>query len=104
MAYEVTFRPEAEGDLHEIYTYIADNAGLRIAGTYVARIEAACLGLATFPWRGAPRRILHRAFAFWFSSAVQRLPVASRAIACGSLAYSMPDAITAKTISANRRS
>lgn len=58
MAYEVTFRPEAEADLLEIYTYIADNAGLRIAGNYIARIETACLGLATFPWRGAPREDL----------------------------------------------
>ena len=55
MAFEVSFRPEAEADLFDIYTYIADNVGLRIAGNYVTRIEAACMSLATFPERGAPR-------------------------------------------------
>jgi toxin ParE1/3/4 len=58
MVLEVTFRPEAEADLFEIYSYIADKAGLRIAGDYVARIEAACFSLATFPERGALRNDL----------------------------------------------
>lgn len=52
------FRPEAEADLFEIYPYIADKAGLRIAENYVARIEAACLSLSTFPERGAQRNDL----------------------------------------------
>ena len=58
MTLEVTFRPEAEQDLFEIYSYIADKTGLETAGNYVARIEAACLSLATFPWRSAPREDL----------------------------------------------
>lgn len=55
MAFEISFRPEAEADLFEIYEYIADNAGLQTAGNYLARIETACLSLATFAWRGRPR-------------------------------------------------
>ena len=58
MALEVVFRPEAEADLFEIYSYIADRAGLQTAGKYVGRMEAACLSLATFPRRGAPREDL----------------------------------------------
>ena len=58
MELEVSFRPEAEADLFEIYTYIADNAGLPIAEKYLAPVEAACLSLATFPERGAPRNDL----------------------------------------------
>lgn len=53
--YEVTFRPLAEADLFALYSYIASQAGRGVAGAYVDRIEAACLGLATFPERGRRR-------------------------------------------------
>lgn len=55
MAHKVYFRPQAESDLVEIYEYIATQAGLRIAGDFVDRIEAACLQLAMFPERGTRR-------------------------------------------------
>ncbi len=53
--FEVSFRPLAEADLIELYDYIAAEAGHRIAGDYIDRIEAACMGLATFPERGRRR-------------------------------------------------
>lgn len=55
MKYEVSFRPQAEEDLFELYRYIAAEAGVEVAGAYVERIEAACLGLETFPHRGRAR-------------------------------------------------
>jgi toxin ParE1/3/4 len=51
----VTFRPTAETDLFEIYSYIAAEAGMVRAGDYIARIEKACMALATFPKRGTRR-------------------------------------------------
>jgi len=45
----------AEADLVSLYEYIAAHAGLEIAGGYIERIEAACLGLAEFPERGTRR-------------------------------------------------
>ena len=51
----VTFRPQAEADLRELYDFIAEDAGTGIAGAYIERIEAACLGLETFPLRGRAR-------------------------------------------------
>jgi toxin ParE1/3/4 len=53
--YEVSFRPRAEADLFGLYQYIAEEAGTAVAGAYIARIEAACLALATFPERGTRR-------------------------------------------------
>jgi toxin ParE1/3/4 len=53
--YEVTFRPHAETDLFALYSYIAKEAGLAVAGAYIDRIEVACLSLATFPNRGRRR-------------------------------------------------
>jgi toxin ParE1/3/4 len=55
MKYEVVFLAEAEGDLNNLFDYIADQSGAVRAQTYVARIEAACSKLASFPNRGAPR-------------------------------------------------
>ncbi len=43
MARKVYFRPQAEADLFALYEYIADKAGVAIAGNYIDRIEAACL-------------------------------------------------------------
>jgi toxin ParE1/3/4 len=57
--YEVSFRPRAEADLFGLYQYIAEEAGTAVAGAYIARIEATCLTLATFPERGTRRDDLH---------------------------------------------
>jgi toxin ParE1/3/4 len=53
--FDVSFRPQAEADLHAIYRYIAEAAGAGVAGTYIDRIETTCMSLGTFPKRGAPR-------------------------------------------------
>ena len=42
---KVTFRPQAETDLFELYRYIAEDAGHEVAGRYIDRIEATCLAL-----------------------------------------------------------
>jgi toxin ParE1/3/4 len=55
MALKVIFRPQAEADLQALYGYIAEASGLDIAGGYIARIEIACMSLATFPNRGTKR-------------------------------------------------
>jgi toxin ParE1/3/4 len=41
---EVVFSPEAQGDLLELYDYIADNSNAARAIGYIARIETYCLG------------------------------------------------------------
>jgi toxin ParE1/3/4 len=53
--YEVRFRPGAEADLAALYDYIRVAAGPRVASEYLARIEATCLALETFPERGTRR-------------------------------------------------
>lgn len=58
MIYRVVFRPEAEADLLNLYSYIAAEAGREVAGRYVDRIEAACLALERFPKRGTSRNDL----------------------------------------------
>lgn len=55
MKHKVSFRPQAEDDLFELYHYIAEDSGLAVAGDYIERIEAACLALETFPLRGRAR-------------------------------------------------
>jgi toxin ParE1/3/4 len=55
VTFSVSFRPEAESDLFNLYDYIAEEAGPAIAGGYIDRIEAACMALATFPERGTDR-------------------------------------------------
>lgn len=55
MTHKVSFRPQAEDDLFELYRYIAEDSGLAIAVGYIDRIEAACLGLENFPLRGQAR-------------------------------------------------
>ncbi len=55
MRHRVRFAPEARDDLLALYDYLADAAGAARAMAYLARIERACLGLADFPLRGAPR-------------------------------------------------
>ena len=58
--YEVSFRPQAEADLFDLYRYIARESGTAVAGAYIDRIETACLALETFPERGT-RREFNRA-------------------------------------------
>lgn len=55
MTHKVSFRPEAEADLFALYRYISDRSGTVRGGDYIARIEAACVALATFPQRGTKR-------------------------------------------------
>jgi toxin ParE1/3/4 len=55
VTHRVLFRPNAEHDLLDLYAHIAADAGLARAGTFIDRIEAACLGLERFPERGNPR-------------------------------------------------
>lgn len=55
MVRKVRFRASAEADLFALHDYIAKAAGLRIAGDYIGRIEAACMQLETFPERGTKR-------------------------------------------------
>ena len=57
---EVSFRPLAEADLFGLYRHIAGEAGLEVAGTYIDRIEAACLALRNFPERGTRRDDIRR--------------------------------------------
>jgi toxin ParE1/3/4 len=59
-AYKIVFRPMAEDDLLGLYDYIAEQAGRKIAGDYIARIEAACLSLQNAPLRGTPRDDIKR--------------------------------------------
>lgn len=55
MAHKVRFRPKAQADLFALYDYIAEQSGPLRAGAYIARIEKACMGLATLPRRGTRR-------------------------------------------------
>jgi toxin ParE1/3/4 len=45
----------AEDDLLRLYDYIAERAGRKIAGDYIARLESACMSLRNAPVRGAAR-------------------------------------------------
>lgn len=53
--YEISFRPEAEADLADLYDYVAESGGRAVAQRYIERIESARLGLSTFPERGTRR-------------------------------------------------
>jgi toxin ParE1/3/4 len=55
VAVEVRFRPGARTDLFDLYTYIAAQSGRERAGSYIERIEAACMRLTHFPARGTRR-------------------------------------------------
>jgi toxin ParE1/3/4 len=55
VALEVFFRPQAEADLLALYRYIAEASGLVNAGSYIDRIEVACMSVGTFPNRGTRR-------------------------------------------------
>ena len=53
--YHVRFADEAIADLAGIFEYLLPVAGETIARDFVGRLEAACLGLATFAERGSVR-------------------------------------------------
>lgn len=55
MAHRIVFAPEAQADLLDLYDYIAEQGSPERAMAYIARIEALCRGLATFPERGTRR-------------------------------------------------
>jgi toxin ParE1/3/4 len=51
----VVFTPRAERQIGALYDYIADADGEVRADKFVGRIVEFCLGLVTFPGRGAAR-------------------------------------------------
>jgi toxin ParE1/3/4 len=55
VTFRVSFRPQAEDDLFELYRWIAERTGLHTAGDYVDRIQATCMALETAPERGTRR-------------------------------------------------
>lgn len=55
MNYKVGFAPAATADLEDLFDYIVQNAGERIARAYVEQIYSYCLDFSTFPYRGRAR-------------------------------------------------
>lgn len=53
--YNVTWRPQARGDLLALYEWIADQADPDTAYEYVSKIEAHAAALCTYPERGTAR-------------------------------------------------
>jgi plasmid stabilization system protein ParE len=53
--YTVVFTPEAEGQLAELYRYIADKASANSALRYTNAIVDFCAAMKTFPRRGVAR-------------------------------------------------
>jgi plasmid stabilization system protein ParE len=52
MRYRVVFDPAANGDLAELYDYIAPKAGRAIARRYINELVGHCAAFETFPARG----------------------------------------------------
>lgn len=52
MTLEVRFTAQAERDLDEIYTYIAEHDGIARAERALQALEERCLAIAQFPERG----------------------------------------------------
>ncbi|WP_028464218.1 type II toxin-antitoxin system RelE/ParE family toxin [Nesterenkonia alba] len=50
--YRVVILPEAEDQLYELYTYIADRADEKIAADFIERIKEFCDQLEVLPRRG----------------------------------------------------
>jgi toxin ParE1/3/4 len=55
---KVVFTAEAQGDLLELYDYIAAHGSPGRAMAYIERIERACMSLRTIPERGTLREDL----------------------------------------------
>jgi toxin ParE1/3/4 len=53
--HRVVFAPEAERQLIELYTHIAESASIRIADEYTEAIVQHCESLKTMPVRGTSR-------------------------------------------------
>jgi plasmid stabilization system protein ParE len=51
----VVFAESARADLDDIFTWIADHAGRKVALAYTARIERFCHKMIPFPQRGTAR-------------------------------------------------
>ncbi len=54
-AYTVFFTPRAEGQLENLYAYIAQHSSVARAESFVGAVVADCLSLSTFPERGTKR-------------------------------------------------
>jgi toxin ParE1/3/4 len=54
----VVFTPEAQGDLFDLYDYIAVRSSPARAMRYIKRIEKTCISLETLPERGTRREDL----------------------------------------------
>lgn len=55
MRRKVVFSPEARDDLFRLYEHIAERGAPNAALAYISRLEARCVGLATFPEQGVLR-------------------------------------------------
>ena len=55
MSFTVVFTPEAEGQLVELYRYIAAAGSAEVAAQYTEAIVSYCEELAAFPYRGRAR-------------------------------------------------
>jgi toxin ParE1/3/4 len=51
----VVFAETAKADLDDIFAWIADRAGLKVALAYTSRVERFCLEMTPFPQRGTLR-------------------------------------------------
>ena len=51
----VVFAETAKADLDDIFAWIADRAGLKVALAYTSRLERFCLDMTPFPQRGTSR-------------------------------------------------
>lgn len=52
---ELSFHPQAEADLSDLFRWVEAEAGAEVADRYLARIEAKCATLTAYPNRGSPR-------------------------------------------------
>lgn len=55
MTLSVRLTDDAQNDLFEIGSWIADQAGRDVARGFLNQIENICYGLGEFPFRGSPR-------------------------------------------------
>jgi len=55
MAHQVVLAPRARRDLIQLYDYLEQRAGARVAQSYIDRLDALFDRLAQFPGIGAPR-------------------------------------------------
>jgi len=55
MHYEVVFAPEADDQLEDLFSYIADRASVLTAERFTAAIVDTCEDLSKFPHRGVTR-------------------------------------------------